>query len=63
MKYKNWSFVALLVALWALGLVTSVTFGGYIHLLLIAAVVMGLVLFLQGRSLDSDDKNRSGGEL
>jgi hypothetical protein len=40
-----------LVALWAVGLVTSYTLGGFIHLLLIAAVVMVLVRVIQGRKV------------
>jgi hypothetical protein len=35
--------------LWALGLVSSVTMGGFIHLLLVAAVVLVLVRLIQGR--------------
>jgi hypothetical protein len=38
-----------LVALWLLGLVTSYTLGGFIHILLVAAIVMVLIRFIQGR--------------
>jgi hypothetical protein len=41
-------FIILLV-LWALGLVTSYTMGGLIHLLLIIAIVVLLINVLQGR--------------
>jgi hypothetical protein len=40
-----------LLVLWALGLVTSYTMGGFIHVLLVVAVVMILVRFIQGRKL------------
>jgi hypothetical protein len=35
--------------LWALGLVTSYTMGGFIHILLVVAVVVVLVRIIQGR--------------
>ena len=40
-----------LLVLWALGLVTSYTMGGFIHILLVVAVVMILVRFIQGRRI------------
>jgi len=40
----------LLIVLWALGLVTSYTLGGFIHLLLVVAVIMFLVRLIQGRN-------------
>lgn len=40
-----------LLVLWALGLVTSYTMGGVVHLLLVAAVVFVLVRVIQGRRL------------
>jgi hypothetical protein len=42
--------VAMLV-LWVLGLVSSYTMGGFIHLLLVIAVVMVLVNLIQGRKI------------
>ena len=39
----------ILVVLWALGLVTSYTMGGFIHLLLVIAIVVVLVRAIQGR--------------
>ncbi len=63
MKNKNWLIVALLVLLWTIGLAASETFDGYLHLLVIAALVMASVLFLQGRRQDYDGENRSEGEL
>ena len=40
-----------LVILWALGLVTSYTIGGFIHILLVVAVIMMLLRIIQGRSV------------
>ncbi|HEX2584375.1 MAG TPA: lmo0937 family membrane protein [Steroidobacteraceae bacterium] len=39
----------LLLILWALGLTTSYTLGGFIHVLLVVAVIMVLVRIIQGR--------------
>ena len=44
-----WTIFVVLVALWLLGLVTSYTFGGFIHLLLAVAIVVILFRFIQGR--------------
>jgi hypothetical protein len=41
----------ILIILWLLGLVTSYTMGGFIHILLIIAVVMILLRVIQGRRL------------
>jgi len=41
----------ILVILWLLGLVTSYTMGGFIHILLVIAVVVILVRLIQGRRL------------
>ena len=38
-----------LLLLWALGLVTSYTMSGFIHILLVAAVIIVLVRVIQGR--------------
>ncbi len=40
---------AVLVVLWLLGLVSSYTLGGYIHILLIIALIVIVVGFLQGK--------------
>ena len=45
-----WTIAVVLVMLWALGLVTANTMGGFIHLLLIAAVVTVLIRVIQGRN-------------
>ena len=44
-----WTIAVLLLVLWALGLVTSYTLGGFIHILIVAAVVLVLVRLIQGR--------------
>jgi Family of unknown function (DUF5670) len=44
-----WTVALILLVLWALGLVSSVTMGGFIHLLLVAAIVIVLVRIIQGR--------------
>jgi hypothetical protein len=41
----------ILLVLWVLGLVTSVAIGGFIHILLVVAVVMLLVRIISGRKL------------
>ena len=38
-----WTIAVILLVLWALGLVTSYTIGGFIHILLVVAIVMVLV--------------------
>ncbi len=44
-----WTIAVILLVLWALGLVTSYTMGGFIHVLLVIAVVVVLMNVLQGR--------------
>jgi hypothetical protein len=43
------TIVVILVALWLLGMVTSYTMGGLIHILLVVAIVVVLVRVIQGR--------------
>ncbi|MBL0938108.1 MAG: lmo0937 family membrane protein [Gemmatimonadaceae bacterium] len=38
-----------LLVLWALGMVSSYTIGGFVHILLVVAIVMVLVRIIQGR--------------
>jgi hypothetical protein len=40
-----------LIVLWLLGLVTSSALGGFIHVLLVIAVIILLVRFIQGRRI------------
>jgi len=44
-----WTIALVLLILWALGLVSSVTMGGFVHVLLVAAVVLVIVRVIQGR--------------
>ncbi|MGA2220611.1 MAG: lmo0937 family membrane protein [Verrucomicrobiia bacterium] len=44
-----WTIAVVLIVLWLLGLVTSHTMGGVIHVLLVIAVIMILVNIIQGR--------------
>ena len=44
-----WTIAVILIALWLLGLVSSYTMGGFIHLLLVLAIVVVVFQFLQGR--------------
>ena len=46
-----WTIAVLLIVLWGLGLVTSYTMGGFIHILLVLAVVSVLVRVIQGRRI------------
>jgi hypothetical protein len=44
-----WTIFIILLVLWALGLVTSYTLGGFVHILLVLAVVVLVIQLLQGR--------------
>jgi hypothetical protein len=44
-----WTIAVILIALWLLGLVTSTTMGGFIHALLVIAIIVILVNVIQGR--------------
>jgi hypothetical protein len=44
-----WTIAVILIVLWLLGLVSSYTMGGFIHVLLVVAVIMILVNVIQGR--------------
>jgi len=44
-----WTIFAILLILWAIGMVTSYTLYGYIHILLVIAVVVLLINLTQGR--------------
>jgi hypothetical protein len=44
-----WTIAVILLVLWGLGLVTSYTMGGFVHILLVAAVVVVVVRLIQGR--------------
>jgi len=44
-----WTLFVILLVLWALGLVTSYTLGGFVHILLVLAVVVLVINLVQGR--------------
>jgi hypothetical protein len=44
-----WTIFVVLLVLWLLGMVSSVTFSGYIHILLIVAVAVLLIRLIQGQ--------------
>jgi hypothetical protein len=44
-----WTIFVILLVLWLLGIVTSYTMGGFIHILLVVAVVILIVNLIQGR--------------
>jgi Family of unknown function (DUF5670) len=44
-----WTIAVILIVLWALGLVSSYTMGGFIHILLVIALVVIVINVIQGR--------------
>jgi hypothetical protein len=46
-----WTVAVILLVLWALGLVSSYTMGGFIHVLLVVAIVVVLIRVIQGRKV------------
>ena len=46
-----WTIAVVLMILWLLGLVTSYTMGGFVHVLLVLAVIAVLVRLIQGRRI------------
>jgi len=44
-----WTIAVILLVLWGVGLVTATTLGGFVHVLLILAVVAVLIRVIQGR--------------
>ena len=44
-----WTVAVILLVLWALGLVTSYTMGGFVHILIVLAVVIVVIRLIQGR--------------
>jgi uncharacterized protein DUF5670 len=45
-----WTIFVILLILWLLGMVTSNTMGGFIHILLVVAIVVVLIRVIQGRN-------------
>jgi hypothetical protein len=48
--YMLWTIFVILLVLWLLGLVSSYTLGGFIHLLLVIAVIVLVIQLIQGRT-------------
>ncbi len=48
-----WTIFVVLFVLWLLGMVTSYTMGGFIHILLVIAIVVVLIRVIQGRRIVS----------
>ncbi len=46
-----WTITVVLIILWVLGLVSSYTMGGFIHILLVLAVITLLIRIIQGRRI------------
>jgi hypothetical protein len=44
-----WTIAVILVVLWLLGLVSSYTLGGFVHILLVIAIVIIVINLIQGR--------------
>jgi len=44
-----WTIAVVLLVLWVLGLVSSYTLGGFIHVLLVVAIIVFLIQVIQGR--------------
>ena len=44
-----WTIAVILLILWALGMISSYTMGGFIHLLLVLALIVVLIRVIQGR--------------
>jgi len=44
-----WTIFVVLLVLWALGMVSSYTLGGFIHLLLVVAIAVVLIRVIQGQ--------------
>jgi hypothetical protein len=45
-----WTIAVILLVMWLLGMVTAYTLGGFIHLLLVLAIITVLIRVIQGRN-------------
>ncbi len=45
-----WTIFVILLVLWLLGMVSSYTLGGYVHILLVVAIAVVLIRVIQGRN-------------
>jgi len=46
-----WTIAVILIVLWLMGLVSSHTMGGFVHILLVVAIIVVLVRVIQGRKI------------
>jgi asparagine N-glycosylation enzyme membrane subunit Stt3 len=46
-----WTIAVVLLVLWALGMASSYTLGGFVHILLVLAIVSVLIRIIQGRKV------------
>lgn len=46
-----WTIFVILLVLWLLGMITSYTLGGFIHILLVIALVVVVIRLIQGRKV------------
>jgi len=46
-----WTIAVILVVMWLLGMITSYTMSGFIHILLLVAIIAVLIRLIQGRRL------------
>lgn len=46
-----WTIAVILIILWLLGIVTSFTLGGFIHILLVIAIIVVLVRLIRGEKV------------
>ena len=46
-----WTVAMVLIVLWVLGLVSSYTMGGFIHVLIVIAIIVVLLRIIQGRKI------------
>ncbi|MGE5400057.1 MAG: lmo0937 family membrane protein [Ignavibacteriales bacterium] len=46
-----WTIFAILIVLWLIGLLSSYTLGGFIHVLLVVAIVLAIISLMRGRSV------------
>jgi hypothetical protein len=44
-----WTIIAILLILWILGFITSYTFGGLLHIILVVAIILLIIQLLSGR--------------
>jgi tryptophan-rich sensory protein len=49
--FMLWTIAVILGVLWLLGMVSSTTMGGFVHILLVLAVVVVVINLIQGRSI------------